>query len=267
MGNEYPQILTPPGPFDKGILFGDVEQPKTGIYEESATQQYALGTQLIYNDGRKFRYCQNGAAAMVKASMYQCAAVTSNIQTQAQATSYANAALGLYEFVCDIATGSSLAENYLAEGIMVVNKVTGLGDIYKVLANKVDGSDDTLMRVLLDSAIRTALAATSELTFVTNRWKSVVITPATTITGCPAGVALIATTAAYYCWLQTGGTAAIILDTTDNPAIGEPVGYPGTCDVAGTCGVPANDATDMIWGTLRYDPAGAETALVELLID
>ncbi len=262
---ESPVILSPPGPFGKGILFGDVNQPSQGIYEDSATQQYALGTQLIYNDGRKFRYAQNGAATGVKASMMQSAAVTSNIHTQAQATSYGNATVGTSEFVCDITTGSSLAENYLAEGIMVVNKTDGLGDVYKVLANKVQ-TTDTLMRVLLDTPIRTALAAASELSFVANKNKLVIAVPNAAQTGPPAGVILIAATASYFCWLQTGGTAPIIVDTGETVVIGEPVGYAAESAIDGACGPVAAD-TDGTWGICRYVGAAAETALVELNID
>ena len=259
---EKPIILTPPGPFAKGILFGDVEQPTQGIYEESATQKYALGTKLEYSDGRIFRYAQNGAATGVKASMMQSIAVTSNIHTQAQATSYGNGTVGETEFVCDITTGSSLAENYLSEGYMVVNKTDGLGDIYKVLANKVDASDDTLMRVLLDSPIRTALVAASELTFVANARYKVVAVPTTQV-GPAVGVMMIAATINYFCWLQTGGTAPLVVDTSETVVIGNKVGYPATPNVAGACG-PHGAQEDGIWGVCRYVAAAAEIALVEL---
>ena len=77
---------------------------------------------------------------------------------------------------------------------------------------------------------------------------------------------LIAATANYFCWLQTGGTAAIIVDTSETVVIGEPVGYAAESAIDGACGPVAAD-TDGTWGICRYVGAAAETALVELNID
>ena len=250
--------------FEKGILLGDINQPLQGIYEKSATQKYMPGTLLKYADGRKFRYARAGGTALAKAYMTQAEGNESRLVEELQSTSGTSTAEGDQEIIVDITTGITLVEDELAGGWMVVNKATGIGDIYKVIANKVS-TTDTLMRVLLDSPLRTALDATSELTFVKNAWWDVVVIP-TTAAERPTGVPLIAVTANYWCWLQTGGPTPLYVDTGDTLVIGEPVGYPASPAVAGACG-PIGAHSDQEWGIARYIATAGEVAIVDLNLD
>lgn len=262
---EAPSILTAPT-FEKGLLFGDVEQPKTSIVEESSTQQYALGTKLTYNDGRIFRYAKNGGTALAKAYMTTGEAAYANVIAETQATSGTSVEVGDYEIVIDVTTGGTYVENEFAGGTLYVEDGTGVGDVYTVLANKIDGSDDTLMRVLLLDPIRTAWAADTVITLVKSKWRDVDVMP-TTAELPPAGVPLIAVTINYYCWLQTGGYAALVIDTSETLVKGEPAGHPGTPNVAGAVG-DIEAATDAQWGITVHVGAGAGKAgLVNLTID
>jgi hypothetical protein len=261
---ESPKILTPTV-YAKGILFGDVEKPQQSIYEASSTQKYALGTKLVYNDGRVFRYAKNGGTALAKALMTTSEALMSHTIEEIQASMGAGIEVGDYEFQIDVTTGGTYVENEFAEGFLVVNKSTGIGDIYKVVANKIDGSDDTLMRVQLETAIRTALAAGSELTLVKNPWRDVDVMP-TTAEGTPTGIPLVAVTANYYCWLQTGGYAPCIVDTGETLVKGGPVGYPGTPNVDGAVG-DIEAVTDATWGIAVYIATAAEAAIIDLKLD
>jgi hypothetical protein len=262
MGNEFPQVLTEPI-FANDILYGSQAEPLQGIYEESETQNFRLGTLLVYPDGRKFRYARNGAVALSKALMTQSeandAALIDEIQTAKTQT------VGDWEIVILITTGITLAEDELSEAWMLVNKSNGIGDIYKIRASKVDGTDDTQLRLLLDSPIRTALAATSEITIVKSAWQKVVVIP-TTAAERPAGVPLIDVTISYYCWLQTAGPAPLIVDTGETLVLGEPCGYPATPNVAGAVG-PIGADTDLQWGIPRTIATAAEVAIVDLQLD
>jgi hypothetical protein len=257
-------VLTEPI-YEKGPLFGDVAQPVQGIYEESSTQQYALGTKLVYNDGRVFRYARNGAVALSKAYMTSGAALSTYALEELQSTYGTGIDEGEYEFDIDVTTGGTWVEDEYAGGFLVVNKATGMGDIYKIVANKIDGSDDTLMVIQLETPIRTNLAADSELTFVKSPWRDVIVMP-TTAEGTPTGVPLIDVTINYYCWLQTGGYAPLIVDTSETLVKGGQAGYPGTPNVAGAVG-DLEAVTDMWWGVAVYVATQAECAIVDLKLD
>lgn len=258
---EAPLVLTPPV-YNREIIFGDVNQPKIGIYEESETQRHHVGTRLIYNDGRVFEYTKNGGTALSKALMTTGEALVAAGVEEVQTTSGANIDTGDEEIVIDVTTGTTWPENRFAEGFLVVNKSTGIGDIYKILANKIDGSDDTLMTLRLETPIRNDLAATSEVTIVLNRQTDVDVMP-TTAEGSPAGIPLIDITANYFFWSQVGGYAPCIVDTGETLVKGEPAGHPATPNVAGACG-PIGADTDSFWGTAVYIATAAETAILDL---
>lgn len=157
MGTTIEAQLTLTEPiFANDTLNGDQNEPHQGIYETSSTQEYACGTRLIYpRTGRVFRYARAGSVALVKAYMTQSEGNEAKLVEELQSTSGANVEVGDREIVVDITTGITLVEDELVDGFLVVNKSTGIGDIYKIVANKVR-STDTLMDVLLDSDIRTA---------------------------------------------------------------------------------------------------------------
>jgi hypothetical protein len=262
---EGPSILTIPT-FEDGILHGDVQQPKQDIYTENVAQQYAPGTKLIYPDGRVFRYGKNGGTALSKALMTTSEALTAAALEEVQTTSGTGVAVGDLEIVVDVTTGTTWPENRFAGGFLVVNLSTGIGDIYKILANQIDGSDDTLMRLRLETPIRTAWAATTEITFALSPWVDVDVMP-TTAEGTPAGIPLIDVTANYWCWLQTGGYAPCLVDTSETLVKGEPAGHAATSNVAGACG-PIGADTDSLWGTAVYiGGAAAECAILDLKLD
>lgn len=250
--------------YPRGILHGDESQPTQSIYEESSTQQYHLGTKLVYTDGRVFRYARNGGTALTKALMTTSEALYARAVEELQATSGTAVAIGDQEIIVDVTTGGTWAANEWDDGFLVVNKGTGLGDMYKVLAAAITGTD-TLMRILLETPIRTALAADTEITLAKNPWREVDVMP-TTAEGTPAGIPLIAVTANYFCWLQTGGYAPCIVDTSETLVKGEPAGYPATPNVAGACG-PIGADTDGYWGIAIYVATAAEAAILDLKLD
>jgi hypothetical protein len=264
--SETPFILSEPI-WTKGPLFGDVNQPRTqGIYEQSETQQYELGTQLRFNDGRIFRYAKNGGTALVKNLMNSAEDQDAKLVAETQSTSGAGVAVGDREIIVDITTGISLAEDELAGGTVFVESSTAIGDDYPIIASKVDGSDDTLLRLLLRYPIRTAWGTGTVITLMKSPWMEVDVFP-TTAVNMAVGVNKIAVTANYFCWLQTGGPCAIVVDNGDTLVKGEPAGAPGTAGAAGEVGNVENDGTDQVWGTTMYGIAGDAVGLVYLTLD
>jgi len=241
-----------------------VAEPKQTIFEQSATQQYELGTQLWYPDGRKFRYAYNGGVALTKAYMTCSATNTANCVAEAQGTSGTSVEVGDQEIVIDVTNASGITDDLYAQGVLVVESSTGIGDIYKILACKL--LTTTTARLLLETPIRTAWAAGTTITLLRNRWKEVVVYP-TTATQPATGIPLIAVDINYYCWLQTAGDAPCYVDTGDTIVLGEPVGKPGTHAVAGACGAVGSGPTDELWGTVRLATAADSVAVINLRLD
>ncbi|MCP5006520.1 MAG: hypothetical protein GY941_21660 [Planctomycetes bacterium] len=264
MGTPFEGVfsLVPPVFSKSSHIYGDVEQPLQGIYEESATQKYALGTKLSFSDGRVFRYTKNGATLLAKARMTSGATLESKCHTIAQTTYGPSQVVGDQEILMVVTTGGTWVENEYAQGFLVVNKVDGIGDMYKVVANRIR-STDTLMDIQLETPLRTTLVATSELSLVKSCWRDVVVAP-TTEEVSPAGIPLVDVTAAYYCWLQTAGYAPFLVDDSATIVKGNLVGVPTTD--AGACLAVAADTTQA-YGTVVYVGAADEAAIVDLKLD
>jgi len=262
---DAPSILTPPT-YGKGLLFGDVEQPKQGIFEENVAQQLGVGTLLVFNDGRKYRYNKNGAVALTKNLMNSGAAVIGELEAETQTVIGANVAVGDIEVLCLVTTGTALAENALVGGTVYVESSTAIGDDYPIVASRLDPSDDTQLTLRLRYPIRTAWSATTVLTIKKSPFWDTVVFP-TTAENVAVGVNKIAVTANYFYWGQTGGACAIVTDNGDTTVKGEPVGAPGSAGAAGEVGVVANDGTDQVWGTAMHGIAGDGVGLVWLTLD
>ena len=255
-------ILTPPS-YPRGIILGDTSKPSQTEFEQSLTQQYRLGRQLVYDDGRKFRYAYNGGTALAKAYMTQSPAGVTNCQAETQTTSGANVNIGDQEIIVDVTNASAITDDLYAEGWLHVDSSTGIGDGYKIISCQL--LTTITARLLLETPIRTDWSATSVITLTKNRWNGVLVS-VTTATQTPTGVPLIAVSVNYYCWLQTAGPCPIYVDNGDTIVIGNNVGTPGTAAAAGTCGTQTA-GTLPIWGQVMYVAAGDAVALIDLHLD
>ncbi len=264
-------IILKESPYEKGVIDGDRGEPRLGIYEQSAGQQYEMGTKLVYGDGRVFRYAKNSSAAtIVKASMTQAQVVETKTHEIVQ-DDY-TIPLDATQIAMKITGSGTFVRNEFAAGWFFINKGTGIGDIYKVLASHQDfdsggrggGADDTIMHLLLETKIRTALTTASEASLIPSRWYDVVVFPATH-TGYAAGVTLIDITALYYFWAQTGGPAPVLVDTGETVVIGNDVGSATSVAVTGACGPRVT--LEQSWGNVMLVGAAAEPALIWLTLD
>lgn len=251
--------------YPRGVILGNDAEPKISVVESSSDQQFTVGTLFIDKDGNKFRYAKNSSAAILAAG-YMCSGPTivANCTEQLQSTSGTGVEVGDQEIVVDVTNASGITDDLYAEGTLLVNKATGMGDIYKILACKL--LTTTTARLLLERPIRTAWDATTEISLRLNPWMNTVVYP-TTATDKPTGVPLVAIPISYYGWLQTAGLVPGIVDAGDTLVIGDVVGKPGTHGTAGGFGVPANDDTDAHWGIARYVATAGEMALIDLHLE
>ena len=247
---------------DGSIISGGLlaEGSAQGIYEENVAQQYVLGTKMRFKDGRVFRYAKAGAVALEKALMCQGPAVVSNYVTQIQ-TAHGIAA-GLSAGNILITTGATPAADLFKDGWLLVSKAGGMGQVRRILTS---GSHATIIAVTFEGALEEAIAATSECSLIQSPFKASIVVPVTTRTNVPIGVPTIEVTAEYYYWSQTGGAAAMLVDTGDTLVIGDPVGVPATNAVAGAVGIAVT--VKGRYGDCMYISAAGEAALIDLKID
>jgi hypothetical protein len=255
--NGYPNtpILAPGTPIDPN---GTTE---LGLFTASATQQHALGRRCELADGRKFRYCKNGAVALTSGLMVQAKPPVDELSNEIQ-TGYTTS-IGDTIIRVLLTTGNGVIENSLAGGTLIVQDGDGEANAYTIKGNKWITSD-TVLEIELYDAIRVATAATSELTIIQNIYKDVIVTP-TTITAVTIGVPNCDVAANYYFWAQTAGLCPMVVDAGETLVVGEAAGYPATPGTAGAVGVPA--VTDHIWGSVVYVGAAGETALIKLNLE
>lgn len=240
-------------------LIDQVTVPVDHVFTESSTQEYAIGTEFEtweFGQRQRFRYCKNASVALSKALMCQAPANIANHVEHLGGASTTGAA-GTKEIVIGQTMTTALTANQYDNGTVVVNKATGIGDIYYIKSH----TNSVTPTLTLYNKIRTAVDTTSEFTLVANKANGVIVMP-TTATGQPVGVPLIDVTADYYFWAQVSGPCPMIVDTGETLVIGEPAGYPATISVAGAVGVPG--ATDAVFGLVASVNIAAEVATINL---
>ena len=192
-----------------------------------------LGTKLVLDDGRIFRYTENGATAQVVGALIEGKPhVSGDVDLAIDATVAAGA-----ESVT-ITTTQTTAADYYADGWMIVSKAAdalALGQVTRVESHLVfANSAGHVITLSEDAPIIVATAAADEVSFSPNIWSENVIA-ATTLAGMLIGVCSSARTADYFGWTQRGGVAAI--SSATSTVIGNHLEC--TTAAAGRAGVPA----------------------------
>ncbi len=236
--------------------------PAEGLWTPTVDQRHRLGEKHEDGFGRVWRYCKAGATALAPALMTCSEAPPSGVFEIVQ-TAYGAAAIGDERVTVLATTGSAITNGQLADGWMIVNKVTGLGHAYAI-ANNTWLTGDTVMSLELYEPIRVAMSATSEVTLRKNLYNSVIVN-ATTPTGYATGVPNATIAIGYYGWLQRKGPCAMTVDTGETLTIGCMCGGPATAAVAGAVGVAA--VTEPFYGQVITIGAADETALIDLMLE
>jgi hypothetical protein len=163
-----------------------------------------------------------------------------------------------------VTLGATLAtKDQYKEGYLLVNDGTGEGIMYRIAGHAAAALSSGL-DVYLEEPLIVALAVTTEVTLVANKYKGVIVVPsAATAGGVPTGVSNVAVTAAYYGYLQTGGPCAMLSGTTPQ-TLGDLVSQEAS-GVAGSAS-PAV-ATCPIYGVALQLGVATEYQLVNLQLD
>lgn len=199
-----------------------------GLYDENANQQHKLGELYIDPFGRKFRYVQAGASALVTGELQQEAAENTNYRSMV-----CQAAVAIGDTMIPVTLGgTAVTANQFESGDLVVESSTGIGQAFKIVRHDVQTSTTGTCKFYVDRAVKIALTTSSQISVRKNAFDGVIQFP-TTPTGAPVGIALYAMTAAYYGWIQSGGDCAVLFDTGVNTSA-DVTGIMPSRDVAGS---------------------------------
>ena len=240
------------------LLPSDGIAVRQGIYTEKSTQETELGRFIDFEDGRRYRYCK-ASGAVTKGTMVQSSAIDTNHDETVQ-TGY-GLSIGDKDDI-EVLLGAAPTKNEYADGFLLCNVGTGLGQLYKIRKNSAAYAPCIIS---LYDEIVTAVAAASEITLIKNKYLDVVTVIATTPTGVPVGVPNITiTTGGYYFWAQTRGYCAMLADSTVTLVVGNNVIRGAT--VAGSIVQNAADVHP-VYGDLVYICAASEYAVVDLHLE
>ncbi len=219
-------------------LFG----PDSLRFQTSSTRVYPLGTELILQDGRQFRWGRNGAATAAKGKLYQSEVPDGNFDTlaiPAATTTYNTAGLRTIRATLPAA---SIAKNLWKEGYVCIEAAAGAGFglAYKIESHEASaGSEDLDFTLAPGNALQTTLNTSDKATFMKHPLDAVIIHPAPP-TAPVIGVPQVNHVASYYGWFQHRGPCAVLVVGTHVigggiVATGTVTGSPdGSVEAAGT---------------------------------
>lgn len=229
--------------------------PPTTAGSNNFSIPHRPGERLPYNDGRIYRYCLNGAVALVSGNCIQAPAQV------AQHLALTPVAAAIGDTSLTVALGSTAASaNQYAGGYAVISTGPGNGILYRIQSHPAAALSTSVV-LKLDEPIQVALTTASRVDLQANPYSAVIQTPITTLTGAVVGVATHPLAANEYGWLQTHGASATLIQGT--PAVGQSVSCPASA--AGAAAI--NSGTLQIIGTMLTTGVDGKNNAVYLTID
>ena len=189
-------------------------------YSESDVPLHQVGVKGVTSDGRIFRYARNSSAAITGPGLLCKAADV--VTAHEDITVAATGAIGDASITLDIG-GTAITANQYNNGYLIINDDAGEGFTYLVIQHPASsaGSEEIAFRIkpTLQAVITVDV---SDASLVQNPHSNILITSGD-VADFPVGVTPIAISASFYFWLQTGGIAAVLSDTTTAPVSGQPI--------------------------------------------
>lgn len=166
-------------------------------------QRWPLGTQMILQDGRRYRFAKNGAAVGAAGRLFQSIVPDGNFDTLAVPSSTVNTA-GNRTLRITL-PASAVTKDLWKEGYAITEAAAGAGEgyAYKVKGNPASaGSEDITLD--LETGLKHTLNTSDTVTMVRNLYDAVIIHPAPP-TASVVGVVAGDIAASSYGWLAVGG--------------------------------------------------------------
>lgn len=245
------------------VIFGPPDSMPYEIYSVTAAQaqkgRLPLGTQLVMQDGRKFRFAMNGGVLLVVGNAITQVLGLSTDEDMAAAAG----AIGDRSITATHGAATAVA-NYFSEGYAVVSVTPGGGDTYKIdnhLALTSSGADT--FNLAPGHALRRALTTTSRIDLASNPYAFVIQSAVTTLAALPVGVAVSAITATSgsgflqtrgICGVLTAGTVIggnrVVVPTGTAGAVGPETATAANSKIESTVGMVALVAASGAWSSI-----------------
>lgn len=202
--------------------------------ETSSVQQHRLGEKYTDEFQKTYRYVKAGAANLAVGKLAVNADADTNVVNKTVARTYA---AGVTSVVVD-AGGTIVAEAYV-DGEFTVSDATGEGFTCRVSGNTgVTGAGEITLTLAQPTPVALTIDV-SEYTLTKNLFDSIVIS-ATDQADMAVGIPNVAITAAYFGWVQTGGSCAAWADenVTRGQALTTGTGSAGAVEALDAAGEP-----------------------------
>ena len=188
------------------ILYG----PPGEQFNTTTAQKRPLGTLLVLQDGRWFRYGLNGGVAQTAGKVVQAEAPGGNFDDIAIPSAVAVGAVA----ISVTNGGTDITANMFNEGYMVVEDDAGEGHVYQMgahaaIANTTAGT----LNLAPGNSVQVAFTTATTVLLVKHGFKEYIIQPSPP-TALPIGVTPTAQALTTYGWVQTKGPAAVLTDGT-----------------------------------------------------
>jgi len=191
---------------------------------QTSDQRHKLGTEMVFVDGRKFRYVENGGSAITEGLLVASEAPAGNHDEDlAVATTAAGSTTVAVTLGATAAAKNLYAEGYLFINVPILGTSANPHEMYKIKSHaQADGSAAVTLTLDEPDGLVTALTnGTETVGLIKSPYKDIVVAPAA-VAGRFAGVTTRSMTADYFGWIQVAGIATVAMDGT--PAFGTLVG-------------------------------------------
>lgn len=199
-------------------LFGN--RRHDALYNVHTTAKWPIGTRWQLGD-RTFFFCL-AAADLLAGSLCQTAANGGATTAQQDCTISTAGAAGSKKVSVTIKTDTLLG-NQFRNGLLIVSDgsaAQGCGQSFRIKSH-LAGAGNVVFN-LYDKIPVIINSTGGKATIMANKYYKLIIAPATTATGAPAGVPIVKIPDANYGWLQTWGPCGV-LATNAGITIGKPV--------------------------------------------
>ncbi|KKK58690.1 hypothetical protein LCGC14_3041890, partial [marine sediment metagenome] len=220
-----------------------------------SVERNPVGMKMIVEDGRTFRFCENGGVAAVSAMLFQSLVPVAATKGEAVANGIVAGATSL---TAVISTGATQAEDLYNRGYVMVVEAAQLDPVHLILkSGEFPSSGSTGATLELESPLVDGIGDSEVVTYVQNPYRNVIIHPAPP-TALIVGVVVRAIPLDEYGWLATSGPTKVLTDGTI--LIGESVSASLTTDGSMSAWIPDLATTVNYLPTGNIVSVGASTA-------
>lgn len=181
------------------------------MYKTHTTQGPRLGAIAEWPDGSRFRYCKNGAVALLAGVVTQGALP---IADHSEMVVSVQAAVGALTVSATMNGTTAATKDQYKDGYLWVNKSTGIGHTYRIKGNTAAAGAAVCTFTLYEhTPVVVAFGAATEVTVLPNKFNGVLVHASPPTAGL-VGVTMCAVAANAYHWEQVRGPVGIIASGT-----------------------------------------------------